>query len=750
MKHALKSLPRGLDATYGRILERIIEDCSRDDAFSALQWLAYAVRPLRIEEVAETIAIRPGASSLDEDDKLFEPEAILGTCSSLVTMFRETRIIQLAHFSVKEYLISEKLRTSRLSCFGIQDVLAQTYIAESCLTYLLLFDREDSLVVTSDDVVEVTKEPDDPDTRRLNKRYPNLVKVYPLLQYAATNWFKHATEILEGSPERVKHQILTLLNPSRDCCFLNWLRVYGTCYWSFHKLRSFISTDPITELIESPPPLWWAVNLGLLHIVRRMLDDGADVNGFHAFDKAAVSALGDRGESPFGHDTTEPVREILRALSDSVNIQEACVKTGWRSPLDAAINQNNTKMALLLLSRGANVHWRYISYSRGRMSKGRIVPALTAAVRQKNQKMVGIILKAGANANGSGTGSDQPLLAACGTGRVGIVRLLLDHGADVTSVENAETVLCASVLGREKQITEMILARTADIDFGTDRYGSALYEAARVGSLDIVKLLLENGANPNALGGRHGSALQAAALWKHSDMVKLLLESGANPNGPDGRYWYGSALQAAAEIGSHNRVKLLLENEADPNAPGGRYGSALQAAAHSGSSDIVELLLENGSNPNALGGLFGSALLAAARKGHLEIVKFLLEHKADPNIRDKLGSSAVTYAAANGHLKMVTVLLEAGAEVNAQGGRLRNALRAAASHGHEEVVAILLDNGADIKSLNGHLPSTYIGGYWQCPIKSQEAIVKLLMDRGATGAALPPFEKICGRALDRP
>src|SRR2546421_1290710 len=104
LKKALHTLPKTLPDTYDRILLQIDEEY-QEIALKVLQWLAYSVRPLTLDEVAEALAVRIGTFTIDPDDRLMDPRDILTVCSSLVTTtydekFNET--IRLAHYSVKE------------------------------------------------------------------------------------------------------------------------------------------------------------------------------------------------------------------------------------------------------------------------------------------------------------------------------------------------------------------------------------------------------------------------------------------------------------------------------------------------------------------------------------------------------------------------------------------------------------------------------------------------------------------------
>jgi ankyrin repeat protein len=122
--------------------------------------------------------------------------------------------------------------------------------------------------------------------------------------------------------------------------------------------------------------------------------------------------------------------------------------------------------------------------------------------------------------------------------------------------------------GRRLRLTE----EYSEIDVHRRKYSEALHEAAVDGKTQIVKLLLDHGADVNARGGPYGSALHAASSKGHEQIVKLLLDKGANINARDGHY--GSALQGASFEGHEQLVKLLLDKGTNINAQGGDYGSA--------------------------------------------------------------------------------------------------------------------------------------------------------------------------------
>ncbi|KAJ7136580.1 ankyrin repeat-containing domain protein, partial [Mycena epipterygia] len=102
-------------------------------------------------------------------------------------------------------------------------------------------------------------------------------------------------------------------------------------------------------------------------------------------------------------------------------------------------------------------------------------------------------------------------------------------------------------------------------------------------------------------GGRYGTPLYAASESADVDIVKLLLKGGADPNIEGGEY--GTPLQVAVHAGDEEIVKILIQHGADVNTQSGRYGTALYAASHGANFNIVKLLLDNGADPNVGGNI---------------------------------------------------------------------------------------------------------------------------------------------------
>lgn len=178
--------------------------------------------------------------------------------------------------------------------------------------------------------------------------------------------------------------------------------------------------------------------------------------------------------------------------------------------------------------------------------------------------------------------------------------------------------------------------------------GSPLSNAAAVGRMDIVQLLLDHGADPNLPEEQYapqGKALYSAVIHGHYDIAKLLLERGAFPNPPVESS--GDALWVSQELRPDKRMEqLLLSYGAKPTKehtgedwPARALNwlriSPLHEAARKGDVPEAEKLLKAGADLTARDEHLRSTPLAwAARFGQIEMVKFLLRHGAPKSLPD--------------------------------------------------------------------------------------------------------------------
>ncbi|KAK7013936.1 ANK-REP-region domain-containing protein, partial [Favolaschia claudopus] len=312
------------------------------------------------------------------------------------------------------------------------------------------------------------------------------------------------------------------------------------------------------------------------------------------------------------------------------------------------------------------------------------------------------------------------LSLAAYAGHSEIVKLLLNIDA-----VNAGWGVYDAIRGEQTEIVKMLLDAGADMNIAGGEYGTVLHAAVNWRSRHIVKMLLAAGADTNIVGGKYGTALHTAVCRESEPIVKMLLDAGADMNIVGGEY--GTVLHAAVYWKSRHIVKMLLAAGADTNIVGGKYGTALHTAVYRKSKPIVKVLLDDGADVNIVGGEYGTALQAAAYGESEPIVKTLLDAGADVNIVGGEFGTALQAAAYVESEPIVKMLLDAGADVNIVGGKYGTALQAAAYRESEPIVKMLLDAGADLNIVGGE----YGTALQAAACRESEPIAKVLLDAGA-------------------
>jgi len=351
LQNALASLPKTLDETYARIL-RGIPDEHKQNATRILQFLTYSERPLRIEEAVDALVVDTrGDQHFNPQYRMPDPREISCYCSSLVVVVSakdhsydeddKPVELQLAHFSVKEYLTSNRLDTDIALRF--EEVAAKASIAKVCLAYLLHLDQ-------------------DLPTRELKK-------TFPLAQYCARYWITFAA-VAEGKDDILQAFIREFFCYHRSS--------YRNCYSLFRPDQPW-RDEPAKGGEEPASALYYASFGGLINAVKYLLSQGAEVNAQEGggYGNALQAA------SREGH---EKVVELLLGAGADVNAQGGQY---YSNALQAASESGHEKVVELLLGAGADVNAQGGYYSN----------ALQAASREGHEKVVELLLGAGDDVN---------------------------------------------------------------------------------------------------------------------------------------------------------------------------------------------------------------------------------------------------------------------------------------------------------------------------------------------------------------
>ncbi|KAJ5191083.1 uncharacterized protein N7498_010068 [Penicillium cinerascens] len=242
-----------------------------------------------------------------------------------------------------------------------------------------------------------------------------------------------------------------------------------------------------------------------------------------------------------------------------------------------------------------------------------------------------------------------------------------DFGLGAWANERPSTILTRSDIEQEFK------SHNRDPADFEEFYFNKLFEQILRGDMSSLNLIGLFRVDVNMISRRHGSLLSCAARVGYTDMVRLLLDAGADVNLQFPCGDYGSALTAACAGGEMESVKLLLDHGADVNLQltSGIYGSALAAASHNDNLEAVKLLITNGAvvDLQLKNGEFGSALAAAANKADLRIINLLLQAGANPALPLYSGpyGDAVSKAIHGGSSELIQIFLQRGASLGPMG-----------------------------------------------------------------------------------
>lgn len=267
--------------------------------------------------------------------------------------------------------------------------------------------------------------------------------------------------------------------------------------------------------------------------------------------------------------------------------------------------------------------------------------------------------------------------------------------------EDAELYLKCAVEEGNADAVKICLSQGAGVNcqFKDDLYTplhTACSSSSSTGSLEVLKLLLETGADGNACNKWRETPLLIAANNGHRAAVEALLEHGADPSLCSEAGW--SALTFAAHKGYDDIVSLLLTAGAPVNC---KVTEDLSTPLHKacaggkpGHLSAVRQLLQGGANVHALNKWRETPLLTAANHGQAAAVEALLRAGGDPCKCTDTGWSPLSIAAYKGHDDVVRLLLEEGAPTEEADPTL-SALLQAATKGLPDTVELLLQHGAD-------------------------------------------------------
>ena len=717
----LAELPESLDETYERILQQIPKS-NQEHAHRLLQCLTVAIRPLRVEELAEVLAIdfsAPGGTPLVDEKLRWEDKelAVLSACSSLICIqdewYSRRHRVQFSHFSVKEFLTLDRLTTSMVDSLRYHHIhleSAHTIMAQACLSVLL---RLDSSMDTE------------------------TIEGYPLARYAAKHFGDHVE--FENVLPHVTEGVDNLLDPDKPH-FDTWVWLRIGCWIARHWHNSEMDSDyprgypshsPASNLLYPPrvSPLYYVAAFGHFSLAHRLILKYPQ--DLHAVD--------DKRCTPLHIAVLAGKVEVSQLLIEhSINLDIRATED-W-TLLHMAACRGLFEVSRILLER----HEAIKACLNMRNKKGRT--ALHVASQYQHSSIVALLLKFGADVKAQDNDDMTPLHLAL-RGRAGgnpsrdesscaIVQLLLEHGASVhVRDQNNQTPLHLASLHHYPSSTALLLKLGAEVDakdsdnmtpllFVLTEPVTTFYTDDVVRRSTTAQVLLDHGASVHMRNKKGQTPLHLALLRRYSNTVELLLKLGAEVDAKDNDNMtplhvalMGSKYLPNYDGGRSTVAQVLLEHGASIHTRNKNGQTPLHLASRRRYYNTVALLLKLGAEVDAKDNdnmtpldlaLKGSIHRRYDVVGRSTVAQVLLEHGASVHTRKKNGQTPLHLASLRRSPNTVALLLKFGAEVDAKDNdnmtpldlALTGSMHRQYDVGCSMVAQVLLEHGASVHTRN--------------------------------------------------
>lgn len=660
-RRALGNLPPTLNATYERILRRV-NASSKDVQLlvsRVLRWIICARAPLKPGALCEAVSIDLGDTERD-DDKISDETEILRWCSSLVRQAADGGYLELAHFTVKEFLKGIGPEDNgEFSLYRIGSGHGEDDLAKVCLTYLHFPDFNDT---TKNFTIH----------RLMN---------FPLRRYAVKYWYLHAhNHFHDGELFSLTKQFL---HPSKPATLISWFHDFACVghYGLVNELNALHGLVELDELYErarldglyereksaiaEASVLHLAAILAIPEICTWLIDNGCDVNRKGVFGTPLQCAL--MGTDVFWKDdlnpehlpcrSTTPQRQnVIKIISEAGADLHRNLQTpkSTYSSLYVSLYYHNVPLAIRLLQEGAFIDDQCLKYLEKLLHRGfnQDLSTVIHHVERHNvhdedvPRLLRLQIAAGKDPISSRDGENGPL----------------------QPIHSGPSLRAAAEFGQVDVITQLLRRETIYVDAADKADGiTALHFAARNDHLEIVKLLQAHGAQPKRTDCDGRAAIHHAIRGNSCSCLEFFLEEASDDIPPDK---YGNSLWHLAGLQFDKQILEILARFLTPiprlNELKAKNGwSPLLCAAFTGSVECLEWLIQAGCDVMDVANDGSTALHIAVESPSYEAVRVLLAKGCDVNSRGRIGQTSLMIAAERGYVDMMDLLISNGADVEA-------------------------------------------------------------------------------------